>query len=86
MHEASLIRSLLRQVLAQARDAGAVRVVGLTVRVGAMAHLSPEHLDEHFRQAARGTLAEGATIDAIIDTDLRADGAASLRLEAIEIE
>ncbi|MBL8223915.1 MAG: hydrogenase maturation nickel metallochaperone HypA [Chromatiales bacterium] len=86
MHEASLIRSLLQQVLARASGAGAVRVVGLTVRLGALAHLSPEHFDEHFRQAARGTLAEGATIDAIIDTDLRADGAADIRLEAIEIE
>jgi hydrogenase nickel incorporation protein HypA/HybF len=86
VHEASLIRSLLQQVLARASGAGAVRVVGLTVRLGALAHLSPEHFDEHFRQAARGTLAEGATIDAIIDTDLRADGAADIRLEAIEIE
>jgi hydrogenase nickel incorporation protein HypA/HybF len=86
VHEASLIRSLLRQVLAQASEAGAVRVVGLTVRLGALAHLSPEHFDEHFRQAARGTLAEDATLDAIVDTDPGADGAMDIRLEAIEIE
>jgi hydrogenase nickel incorporation protein HypA/HybF len=86
MHEASLTGNLLRQVLAQARNAGAVRVVGLTVRLGALAHLSPEHFREHFREAARGTLAEGATLDAIVDTDLGADGATDIRLEAIEIE
>jgi hydrogenase nickel incorporation protein HypA/HybF len=86
MHEASLTGNLLRQVLAQARDAGAVRVVGLTVRLGALAHLSPEHFGEHFRAAARGTIAEGATLEVIADTDLGADGAMDIRLEAIEIE
>ena len=86
MHEASLIRSLLQQVLAQARAAGAVRVTGLTVRLGALSHLSPEHFQGHFRDAARGTMAEDATLDAIVDTDIGADGAADLRLEAIEVE
>lgn len=86
MHEASLIRGLLRQVLSQARDAGAVRVVGLTVRLGALAHLSPEHFGEHFREAALGTIAEGATLDAVIDMDMAAEGATDIRLEAIEIE
>lgn len=86
MHEAALIRSLLRQVLARAEAAGAVRVVGLTVRLGALAHLSPGHFADHFRAAARGTLAEDATLDAMVDTDLTADGATDIRLETIEIE
>lgn len=86
MHEASLTASLLGRAVAQARAAGAVRIVGLTVRLGALSHLSPEHFRDHFRDAARGTLAEGATLDTIVDTDIRADGAADIRLEAIEVE
>ena len=86
MHEASLMRNLMGQILALARERGAARIVGLTVRLGALSHLSPEHLRAHFDEAARGTIAEGALLEAIVETDIRAACAADVLLEAIEIE
>jgi len=53
MHEASLMRNLMRQVLDLAAERGATRIVGLTVRLGALSHMSPEHFREHFEEAAR---------------------------------
>jgi hydrogenase nickel incorporation protein HypA/HybF len=86
MHEASLMRNLLRQVLDLAAERSAARIVGLTVRLGALSHMSAEHFREHFDEAARGTIAEGATLETIVETDIRAPGAADVLLEAIEIE
>jgi len=86
MHEASLMRDLLRQVLDLAAQRGAVRVVGLTVRLGALSHMSPAHFRAHFDQAARGTIAEGAVLEAVVESDIRAANAADVLLEAIDIE
>jgi hydrogenase nickel incorporation protein HypA/HybF len=86
VHEASLMRNLMGQVLALARERRAARVVGLTVRLGALSHLSPEHFRAHFEEAARGTIAEGALLETIVETDIRAACAADVLLEAIEIE
>lgn len=62
MHEASLMSHLLRQVLDLAAQHQARKVTEVRVQVGAWSHLSQEHLQEHFRQAARGTLAADACI------------------------
>jgi hydrogenase nickel incorporation protein HypA/HybF len=86
VHEASLMRNLMGQILALARERRAARVVGLTVRLGALSHLSPEHFRAHFEEAARGTIAEGALLETIVETDIRAACAADVLLEAIEIE
>jgi hydrogenase nickel incorporation protein HypA/HybF len=86
MHEASLMRNLMRQILDVAAEGKATRIVGLTVRLGALSHMSPEHFREHFDEAARGTIAEGAVLETIVETDIRAASAADVLLEAIEIE
>ena len=37
------------------------------VRLGALSHFTPEHFREHFEDASRGTIAEGAEVDAVVD-------------------
>jgi hydrogenase nickel incorporation protein HypA/HybF len=37
-------------------------VTWISVRLGALSHLSPEHFREHWEHAALGTVAEGAEI------------------------
>lgn len=86
MHEASLMRNLMRQILDVAAARDAVRIVSLSVRLGALSHMSARHFREHFEDAARGTIAEGAQIETILGTDIRAADAADVYLEAIEIE
>ena len=79
MHERALMDDLMRKIEEVARADGAARVTRVAVRLGALSHFTPEHFREHFVDASRGTLAEGAEVDAVLDDDLarRARGRAS---------
>jgi len=63
VHESSLMTGLVHAAEQAARDAGAARVAGIRVRVGSLSGMSPEHLREHFDEAAHGTLLSGARLD-----------------------
>ncbi|MBZ0135424.1 MAG: hydrogenase/urease maturation nickel metallochaperone HypA [Planctomycetes bacterium] len=86
MHEASLMRDLMRKVMAVAAGQNASRVTGIRVRLGALSHMTPGHFQEHFDEAARGTVAEGARIETLEDNDIRSPAAADVVLESIEVE
>jgi hydrogenase nickel incorporation protein HypA/HybF len=86
MHERAWVDALIRHVAEAARREGAKRVVGVTVRVGPWSTLSADHVLEHFAQAARGTIAEGARLTVNgIDTGT-GPIQVSEGLESIEIE
>jgi hydrogenase nickel incorporation protein HypA/HybF len=86
MHEASLMIGLLRQIEAVAREQGARRVTGVRVRLGALAHLSPDHFRHHFQQASRGAVSEGARLDITESQDLSDPAAQDILLESVELE
>jgi hydrogenase nickel incorporation protein HypA/HybF len=86
MHERALMERVVRQVLAIAAAEAATRVTAVRVRLGALSHMTPEHFADHFREAAKGTIAEGARIRAILDTDIHAPHAQGVLVESIEIE
>jgi hydrogenase nickel incorporation protein HypA/HybF len=86
MHELSLIADLLNKIEAVAREQQARKVVAVTVRLGALTHLSPEHFQEHFAHASHGTLAEGARLDIQLLTDPADPQAQELLLESVEVE
>ena len=67
MHELSIMESAVNQALEHARQAGAKRVVGLRLRIGALSGVVPEALQFAFEAVTTGTPAEGATltIDAV---------------------
>ena len=58
----------------------------VSVRLGALSHFTPEHFREHFADASRGTVAEGAEVDAVLETDVHAPNAAGVVLESVEVE
>ncbi|HHT9111132.1 MAG TPA: hydrogenase maturation nickel metallochaperone HypA/HybF, partial [Candidatus Brocadiaceae bacterium] len=62
MHEFSLVTHLIRKVSSLALEQGVTRVSGLTVRLGALSHISSDHFREHFNLASQGTIAEGAQL------------------------
>ena len=64
MHERSLINDLMKKILILATEKQAKKVTRVSVRLGALSHMSPSHFKEHFTIASQGTLAEGAEIDA----------------------
>ena len=85
MHEASLIADLMRRIEETARTEGAKRVVGVSVWLGALSHMSEAHFAEHFERAAAGSVAEGARLDITASTDTGHADAQDLRLESVEV-
>jgi len=81
----SLLADLMKKVkeIAAANNAG--EVVEVTVRLGAMAHISPDHLREHFVEAAVGTVAEGADLVVIESDDMADPHAQNIILDSIEV-
>ena len=86
MHEHALMRAVLGRVQAVAAEEGAARVTRVTVRLGALSHFTPDHFREHFDDAARGTLAEGADVVAAVSDDLADPYAADVVIESVEVE
>ena len=73
MHERALMQRPRRARSSGSRQCeGATRVTRRRVRLGALSHFTPEHFREHFDDASRGTVAEGAVVDAELDADVHA--------------
>ena len=86
MHERALMDDVMRKVDAVAQENGAIRVTRIGVRLGALSHFTPEHFREHFADASRGTLAEGAAVDAVLEEDIESPRATGVVLESLEVE
>ena len=86
MHEHSLMTDLLRKIEGIGREQKARRILGVRIRLGALSHISPDHLNEHFVQAAAGTMAEGARLDIVEIPDTSDPSAQEIILESIDIE
>lgn len=86
MHERALMADVLRKVESVAAREGAGRVVRLEVRLGPLSHFTPEHFREHFVDVSRGTIAEGAVIDALVDDNVEGEHAQDVILESVEVE
>jgi hydrogenase nickel incorporation protein HypA/HybF len=86
VHEKALMDDLLRKLEAEARAEGASRVTRICVRLGALSHFTEAHFREHFEHASKGTLAEGAAIEAELRTDPTEPDAQGVVLEAIDLQ
>ena len=85
MHEKAVMDDLIRKLEAEARAEGGGRVTRIRVRLGALSHFTEAHFREHFEDAARGTLAEGATVEAELRTDPTEPAAQGVVLESIDL-
>jgi hydrogenase nickel incorporation protein HypA/HybF len=86
MHEASLMRSLMRKIDSLAAAEGANKVTTVRVWLGALSHMSAAHFQEHFEQASEATIAEGASLEIEESADIDDPNAQGLLLRSIEIE
>jgi len=86
MHEMSLIHDLMRKIETIAREQNATKVVGVKVRLGALAHISADHFREHFEEEAKGTIADGARLDVELLTDENDPQAQDIMLDSVEVE
>jgi hydrogenase nickel incorporation protein HypA/HybF len=86
MHEQALMRDVMRKIEEVARSGRATRVTGISVRLGSLSHFTPEHFREHFEDASRGTIAEGADVHAVVDGDITDELARDVVLDSVEVE
>jgi hydrogenase nickel incorporation protein HypA/HybF len=86
MHEHALMVDLMRKIEAEAAAEGGGRVTRIRVRLGALSHFTPEHFREHFEDASRGTVAEGAEVETELRTDPTEPEAQAVVLESIDVE
>ncbi len=86
MHEHALVANLIRQVDRIAAAEGARRVTRISVWLGALSHMSPEHFREHFEQDAAGSIAEGAELDCAVSHDITDPSAQDVILKDVEVE
>ena len=84
MHEAALLKDLVREIEAVAERERASAVTCVRVRIGPMSHMTREHFLEHFVDATRGTVAEGARCD-VESIDEHDPLAQSIVLESIDV-
>ena len=85
MHELTLMADVMRKVERVAGDACAQRVTAVHIWLGALAHISPEHLREHFELAARGGVAERAAVEVEQSEDLDDPNAQEIVLVSVEV-
>jgi hydrogenase nickel incorporation protein HypA/HybF len=85
MHEHSLISDLVRKITSVARLHDGARIVGVTVRLGALSHISASHFREHFVRETVGTLAEDARLTVIESTDIDPQHGQDVMLESVEM-
>ena len=86
MHETGLVRNLVHQLERAAQEAGAERVSGVAVWLGALSHFSPEHFRQHFDDEARGTVAEGAALEIEMSQDIGHPDAQNVMMRSINLE
>ena len=85
MHEKSIMDNLMKKILVLAQKENASRVTKISVKLGALSHMSPEHFQEHFDEASQGTVAENAIIEAEVSHDIYDPNAQSILLKSIDV-
>lgn len=85
MHEQSLMNNLMNKILLLAEKEHATKVTKVSVKLGALSHMSTEHFKEHFDISAKGTIAENAIIDAEEAYDINDPNAQTILLKSIDV-
>ncbi|MFM7199494.1 MAG: hydrogenase/urease maturation nickel metallochaperone HypA [Myxococcota bacterium] len=86
MHEHALINDLFRKINTTAEQHRATRVRKVSVWLGALCHISPEHFREHFEHTAPETRAAGAQLELEVSDDLHHPNAQQLYLTSLELD
>lgn len=85
MHEKSLTDNLIKKIIELAAKEKAKKVTKVSVKLGALSHMSKDHFKEHFDISAKGTIAENALIEAEESQDIHDPDAATVILKSIDV-
>lgn len=85
MHEHSLMNNLMDKILLLAEKEHATKVTKVSVRLGALSHMSSEHFKKHFEISAKGTIAEKAILETEEAIDVNDSNAQAILLKSIDV-
>jgi hydrogenase nickel incorporation protein HypA/HybF len=85
MHEIGLLRDVIEKIQQVALENNAEQVTKVTLELGALAHISADHLREHFEEWVRGTMIEPAELIIHELTDSQHPHAQEIILRDIEV-
>lgn len=85
MHEKSLIRDLLNQIEMLTGPERTPPVVKITIQIGALAGISPDHFRYHFERESAGTIAEHAELQINYIEDTTDPRAPYVHLKSLEV-
>jgi hydrogenase nickel incorporation protein HypA/HybF len=86
MHEQGLFNDMMHKVREVADSQQADRVTRITVRLGALANISPDHFREHFDIARADSIAAEAELEILQMQDPEHPDAQHMILDSIEVE
>ena len=86
MHEASLMKNLMKQIEEIASTEEAKSVTAVQVWLGALSHMSAAHFTEHFEESSAGTIAEGAELQIVVSDDIHDPNAQEILLQSISVD
>jgi len=85
MHEKSVMDHLMNKILSLAKEEQTTKVTKISVKLGALSHMSAQHFKEHFDIAAKGTIAQDAEIEAEESQDIHDPNATRVVLKSIDV-
>ncbi len=85
MHELSLMNSLFHKIEEIAVKSKAKTVTKVHVKLGALAHISPDHFREHFDEMREKSIAKNAELVIISDHDIHDPQAQDITLLSIDV-
>ena len=85
MHEKGIMDCLMNKIIHLAQEEHAVKVVKVSVKLGALSHMSAQHFKEHFEMAAEGTIAQDAKIETEESQDIHDANATTVVLKSIDV-
>lgn len=85
MHEHSLMKNLFGKIEEIANNLNAKKVLKVHIKLGALAHISPEHFQEHFDEMRNDSIAKDAKVVITTSTDINDPQAQDITLLSIEI-
>ena len=86
MQQQAAIRDLVGHIVRLAEHEGASGVTHVDVQLGALCHFTPEHFEQDYAAASRGTIAAGADVEAELADDPSDERAADVVLLGVELE
>ncbi|MBS3905060.1 MAG: hydrogenase maturation nickel metallochaperone HypA [Simkania sp.] len=76
---------LMNKILSLAKEEQTTKVTKISVKLGALSHMSAQHFKEHFDIAAKGTIAQDAEIEAEESQDIHDPNATRVVLKSIDV-